>query len=70
MDDTSQKEKIPLNRLHTSQFDVIAGTVQSFGSYLVQHCKLRNYLRHEGGNMGGDGTTPTLQLYVWLKDIR
>lgn len=57
---TTQKENISVNKLHTSQFDVIAGTVQSFGSYLVQHSKLGNYLRHKGGNVGGGGATPAL----------
>jgi hypothetical protein len=49
---------------------VIVGTVHSFGAYLIQYRKLRAYLRHEGSNMGGGGATATLQLNVWLKDIR
>jgi hypothetical protein len=67
---TTQKENTAINTLHTSQVDVITGTIQYFGSYLVQYSKSGYQLQNKGGNVWGGSATPTLQQDIWLKDVR
>lgn len=66
---TTQKENVSPKKLHTSQADVVAGTLHSLWSYLIQHSKPGNKLWHKSGDMRRGSAIPIMQHDVWLKDV-
>jgi hypothetical protein len=48
---------------------VVAGTLQSVSSYLVQQSELGNQFWDEGSNVRGGSATATVQLDVRPKDV-